>query len=76
MWMSQEMNSGSARARDGYKSAKFLDPDRNEFWLFESSLAKKVQPKSTRAARKNLELHKQRLCQGIKPRLRRTVAVS
>jgi catechol 2,3-dioxygenase-like lactoylglutathione lyase family enzyme len=24
---------------DGYKSAKFLDMDGNEFWLFESSLA-------------------------------------
>ncbi len=27
---------------DGYKMAKFLDLDGNEFWLFESSLAKKV----------------------------------
>jgi hypothetical protein len=27
---------------DGYKSAKFLDLDGNEFWLFESSLSKKV----------------------------------
>jgi catechol 2,3-dioxygenase-like lactoylglutathione lyase family enzyme len=27
---------------DGYKTAKFLDLDGNEFWLFESSLAKKV----------------------------------
>jgi catechol 2,3-dioxygenase-like lactoylglutathione lyase family enzyme len=27
---------------DGYKSAKFLDLDGNEYWLFESSLAKKV----------------------------------
>jgi catechol 2,3-dioxygenase-like lactoylglutathione lyase family enzyme len=27
---------------DGFKSAKFLDLDGNEFWLFESSLAKKV----------------------------------
>jgi catechol 2,3-dioxygenase-like lactoylglutathione lyase family enzyme len=27
---------------DGYKVAKFLDMNGNEFWLFESSLAKKV----------------------------------
>ena len=27
---------------DGYKMAKFLDPDGNEYWLFESSVAKKV----------------------------------
>jgi catechol 2,3-dioxygenase-like lactoylglutathione lyase family enzyme len=27
---------------DGYKMAKFLDLDGNEFWLFESSLARKV----------------------------------
>ena len=27
---------------DGYKMAKFLDPDGNEYWLFESRLAKKV----------------------------------
>jgi lactoylglutathione lyase len=27
---------------DGYKSAKFLDLDGNEFWLFESSLSKKI----------------------------------
>jgi catechol 2,3-dioxygenase-like lactoylglutathione lyase family enzyme len=27
---------------EGYKMAKFLDLDGNEFWLFESSLAKKV----------------------------------
>jgi catechol 2,3-dioxygenase-like lactoylglutathione lyase family enzyme len=27
---------------DGYKTAKFLDQDGNEFWLFESSLAKKI----------------------------------
>ena len=27
---------------DGYKMAKFQDPDGNEFWLFESSLANKV----------------------------------
>jgi len=27
---------------DGYKMAKFLDLDGNEFWLFESSMAKKV----------------------------------
>jgi len=27
---------------DGFKSAKFLDLDGNEFWLFESRLAKKV----------------------------------
>ncbi len=27
---------------DGFKSARFLDPDGNEFWLFESTLAKKV----------------------------------
>jgi hypothetical protein len=27
---------------NGYKMAKFLDLDGNEFWLFESSLAKKV----------------------------------
>jgi catechol 2,3-dioxygenase-like lactoylglutathione lyase family enzyme len=27
---------------DGYKMARFLDLDGNEFWLFESSLAKKV----------------------------------
>jgi hypothetical protein len=26
----------------GYKMAKFLDLDGNEFWLFESSAAKKV----------------------------------
>jgi len=31
---------------DGYKVAKFLDPDGNEFWLFESSLAKKVRKDS------------------------------
>ena len=30
---------------DGYKHAKFLDPDGNEYWLFESSLAKKVMKK-------------------------------
>ena len=30
------------RDDDGYKIAKFLDPDGNEFWLFESSLAKTV----------------------------------
>jgi len=27
---------------DGYKMAKFLDLDGNEYWLFESSMAKKV----------------------------------
>ena len=27
---------------EGYKFAKFLDLDGNEFWLFESSLARKV----------------------------------
>ena len=27
---------------EGFKMAKFLDPDGNEFWLFESSVAKKV----------------------------------
>ncbi|MHB1908445.1 MAG: VOC family protein [Nitrososphaerales archaeon] len=27
---------------EGYKAAKFLDLDGNEFWLFESSMAKKV----------------------------------
>lgn len=27
---------------DGYKIAKFLDLDGNEFWLFGSSMAKKV----------------------------------
>jgi catechol 2,3-dioxygenase-like lactoylglutathione lyase family enzyme len=27
---------------DGFKSAKFLDLDGNEFWLFESSSAKKI----------------------------------
>ena len=31
---------------DGFKVAKFLDPDGNEFWLFESSLAKKVRKDS------------------------------
>ena len=31
---------------DGYKVAKFLDPDGNEFWLFESSLAKQVRQDS------------------------------
>ena len=30
------------REEDGFKMAKFLDLDRNEFWLFESSMAKKV----------------------------------
>jgi len=30
---------------DGYKMAKFLDLDGNEFWLFESSAAKKVMEK-------------------------------
>ena len=28
--------------KGGYKMAKFLDPDGNEFWLMESSAAKKV----------------------------------
>jgi lactoylglutathione lyase len=28
--------------QDGYKMAKFLDLDGNEFWLFESSFTKKV----------------------------------
>jgi catechol 2,3-dioxygenase-like lactoylglutathione lyase family enzyme len=32
---------------DDYKSAKFLDLDGNEFWLFESSLAKKVRDNPT-----------------------------
>lgn len=27
---------------DGYKMAKFLDLDGNEFWLFESSMAKNI----------------------------------
>jgi hypothetical protein len=27
---------------EGYKMAKFLDLDGNEYWLFESSLAKKI----------------------------------
>jgi catechol 2,3-dioxygenase-like lactoylglutathione lyase family enzyme len=27
---------------DGYKVARFLDPDGNEYWLFESSVSKKV----------------------------------
>ena len=31
---------------DGYKMAKFLDLDANEFWLFESSMAKKVMEES------------------------------
>ena len=31
---------------DGYKVAKFLDLDGNEFWLFESSLAKRVRKDS------------------------------
>ena len=30
------------REEDGYKMAKFLDLDGNEFWLFESSLSKKI----------------------------------
>jgi catechol 2,3-dioxygenase-like lactoylglutathione lyase family enzyme len=30
------------RDEDGYKMAKFLDLDENEYWLFESSMAKKV----------------------------------
>ena len=30
------------KTEEGYKMAKFLDLDGNEFWLFESSLAKKV----------------------------------
>ncbi len=34
--------SQEPRNDDGYKSAKFLDLDGNEYWLFESSLAKKV----------------------------------
>jgi len=29
-------------SKDGYKNAKFLDLDGNEYWLFESSMAKKV----------------------------------
>ena len=32
---------------DGFKSAKFLDLDGNEFWLFESRLAKKVIEENT-----------------------------
>ncbi|MHB8352438.1 MAG: VOC family protein [Thermoplasmata archaeon] len=31
----------------GYKHARFLDPDGNEFWLFESSVARKVMPRRT-----------------------------
>ena len=34
--------SGRPADEDGYKMAKFLDMDGNEYWLFESSLAKKV----------------------------------
>lgn len=30
------------KEEDGYKMAKFLDFDGNEYWLFESSAAKKV----------------------------------
>ena len=30
------------KEEDGYKMAKFLDLDGNEYWLFESSLAKQV----------------------------------
>lgn len=30
------------KEEDGYKMAKFLDLDGNEFWLFESALAKRV----------------------------------
>ena len=32
----------SPKNEHGYKMANFLDPDGNEFWLFESSMAKKV----------------------------------
>ena len=34
--------SDGPKEEDGYKMAKFLDMDGNEYWLFESSLAKKV----------------------------------
>ena len=33
---------------EGYKMAKFLDLDGNEFWLFESSMAKKVMDEDKR----------------------------
>jgi len=36
------MFSAPPTNEDGFKSAKFLDLDGNEFWLFESRLAKQV----------------------------------
>ena len=34
--------SEAPKNEDGYMTAKFLDMDGNEFWLFESAIAKKV----------------------------------
>ena len=36
------------RDEDGYKMAKFLDLDGNEYWLFESRLARKVKGRARR----------------------------